>query len=100
MEPGAPDPLIGKKLAERYVVRRLIGAGAMGAVYEAEQVPIGRKVAVKVLLGGGEDDPAIVKRFFRENGRIRLQPENESLEPLYPTHVQVLGKVIGVFRRV
>jgi repressor LexA len=51
----------------------------------------------------GEDeaaDEATVKRFFRENGRIRLQPENETLEPLYPTHVQILGKVIGVFRRV
>ena len=48
---------------------------------------------------GGETE-ATVKRFFRENGRIRLQPENESLEPLFPTHVQILGKVIGVFRRV
>ena len=66
METGPTDPLVGKKLADRYVVRRLIGTGAMGAVYEAEQVPIGRKVAVKVLLSGGEDDPAIVKRFFRE----------------------------------
>jgi repressor LexA len=40
-----------------------------------------------------------VKRFFRENGGIRLQPENAALEPLYPRHVQILGKVIGVFRR-
>ena len=41
---------------------------------------------------------ATVKRFFRENGRIRLQPENSAMEPLYPEHVQILGKVIGVFR--
>jgi repressor LexA len=41
-----------------------------------------------------------VKRFFREDGRIRLQPENETLEPIYADHVQVLGKVIGVFRQV
>ena len=38
--------------------------------------------------------------FFREDGRIRLQPENETLEPIYANHVQVLGKVIGVFRQV
>ena len=43
-------------------------------------------------------DEATVKRFFRENGRIRLQPENASLEPIYAAHVQVLGKVVGVFR--
>jgi repressor LexA len=44
------------------------------------------------------DDEATVKRFFRENGRVRLQPENSALEPLFPDHVQILGKVIGVFR--
>ena len=51
----------------------------------------------------GEDEAteeATVKRFFRESGRIRLQPENRALEPLYPAHVQILGKVVGVFRRV
>jgi repressor LexA len=41
-----------------------------------------------------------VKRFFREEGRIRLQPENSALEPLFPAHVQVLGRVTGVFRTV
>jgi repressor LexA len=51
----------------------------------------------------GEDDiadEATVKRFFRESGRIRLQPENDALEPIYAPHVQILGKVVGVFRRV
>ena len=43
-------------------------------------------------------DEATVKRFFRESGRIRLQPENDALEPLFPRNVQILGKVIGVFR--
>jgi repressor LexA len=49
----------------------------------------------------GEDETveeATVKRFFRENGRVRLQPENSALEPIYAAHVQVLGKVTGVFR--
>jgi len=50
----------------------------------------------------GEDeaaDEATVKTFHRESGgRIRLQPENSALEPLYPEHVQILGKVTGVFR--
>ena len=49
----------------------------------------------------GEDESvedATVKRFFREDGRVRLQPENSELEPIYAAHVQVIGKVIGVFR--
>ncbi len=49
----------------------------------------------------GEDesaDEATVKRFFRENGRVRLQPENAALEPIYAEHVEILGKVVGVFR--
>jgi repressor LexA len=41
-----------------------------------------------------------VKRFFREDGRVRLQPENDAFEPIYAHHVQILGKVIGVFRHV
>ena len=35
---------------------------------------------------------------IREDGRVRLQPENSELEPIYAAHVQVIGKVIGVFR--
>jgi repressor LexA len=39
-----------------------------------------------------------VKTFYRENGRVRLQPENDALEPIYAPHVQILGIVTGVFR--
>jgi repressor LexA len=49
----------------------------------------------------GEDESAgeaTVKRFFREGGRVRLQPENDALEPIYADFVQILGKVTGVFR--
>jgi len=55
---------------------------------------------VVALVGEDESaDEATVKTFRREaGGRIRLQPENSALEPLYPEHVQILGKVTGVFR--
>jgi repressor LexA len=55
---------------------------------------------VVALVGDDETaDEATVKTFHREkDGRIRLQPENRSLAPLYPKHVEVLGKVTGVFR--
>ena len=46
----------------------------------------------------GED--ATVKRFFRESDHIRLQPENETMEPIRSAEVKVLGRVIGVVRKV
>ena len=55
---------------------------------------------IVVALAGEDEalDEATVKRFFREDGRIRLQPENSELEPIYAAHVQVIGKVTGVLR--
>jgi len=46
------------------------------------------------------DEEATVKRFFREPHRIRLQPENATMEPIYSADVTVLGKVVALFRRV
>ena len=54
---------------------------------------------VVALVGEDENaDEATVKTFYREAGRIRLQPENRALSPIYADHVEVLGKVVGVFR--
>lgn len=44
------------------------------------------------------DDSATVKRFFKENGHYRLQPENSEMDPIIVDDVQILGKVIGLFR--
>ena len=44
------------------------------------------------------EDEATVKRFFVENGYVRLQPENDSYEPIYTRNIDILGKVIGVLR--
>ncbi|WP_143322476.1 transcriptional repressor LexA [Clostridium sp. HBUAS56010] len=45
------------------------------------------------------DDIITIKRFFKEDGHYRLQPENDSMEPIIVDHVKVLGKVIGLFRK-
>ena len=57
---------------------------------------------IVVALAGDDEsaDEATVKTFYREAGRIRLQPENDALEPIYSQHVQILGRVTGVFRRL
>lgn len=41
---------------------------------------------------------ATVKRFYKENGHFRLQPENPAMAPIYTPSVDVLGKVVSVFR--
>jgi len=46
------------------------------------------------------DDEATVKTFYREADRVRLQPENSSMEPIYARDVTILGKVVALFRRL
>ena len=46
------------------------------------------------------EDEATIKRFFKEKDHIRLQPENESMSPILTKNVTVLGKVIGLYRRI
>ncbi|MDB4984897.1 MAG: Serine/threonine protein kinase PrkC, regulator of stationary phase [Myxococcaceae bacterium] len=63
-----PDPLIGRVINERYRVVGTIARGGMGKVYRAEQQPLGRLVALKVLSPNytGDNDPEFHKRFFLE----------------------------------
>jgi repressor LexA len=47
-----------------------------------------------------EDNGVTLKRFFREKDRIRLQPANAEMEPIYANEVQIQGKVVGVIRKL
>jgi repressor LexA len=47
-----------------------------------------------------EDNGVTLKRFYREKDRIRLQPANAEMEPIYASEIQVQGKVVGVIRRL
>jgi repressor LexA len=79
----------------------MINAGILdGDIVVVQRAQDARNGEIVVALAGDDEsaDEATVKRFFRESGRIRLQPENDALEPIYPAHVQILGRVTGVFR--
>jgi repressor LexA len=102
---AVPEPLSrgGDEFLLRVKGDSMIDAG----ILEGDYVVVRRQQAaqdgdVVVALAGDDEatEEATVKRFFREDGRVRLQPENQALDPLYPDHVQILGKVIGVFRRL
>jgi repressor LexA len=79
----------------------MIDAGILsGDIVAVRKTETAKNGDIVVALAGDDEsaDEATVKRYFREDGRIRLQPENEALEPIYANHVQILGKVVGVFR--
>ena len=120
-EIAAGGPLLAEQNVEDYLeVPELLAAGGadfllrvkgesmiQAGILDGDYVVVrkqedARNGDVVVALAGDDDaaDEATVKRFFREDGRVRLQPENDALEPIYAAHVQILGKVIGVFRQV
>ena len=86
-----------------YFVLRVSGDSMKGAgILDRDYVIIRRQEAVEngeiaaVLL----EDEATVKRFFKEGDLIRLQPENSLYKPILVRQVQVLGKVVGLFRKM
>jgi len=77
----------------------MINAGILdGDLVVVRKQTDARNGEIVVALVGEED--ATVKRFFREGGRVRLQPENDALEPMFPDDVQILGAVKAVLRRL
>jgi repressor LexA len=81
----------------------MIDAGILdGDLVIVQRTQDARNGDIVVALAGEDDtaDEATVKTFYREQGRIRLQPENSSMQPIYARHVQILGRVVGVFREL
>jgi repressor LexA len=81
----------------------MIEAGILdGDLVIVQRAQDARNGEIVVALAGDDEsaDEATVKTFYREKGRVRLQPENSSLEPIYAAHVQILGRVVGVFREL
>ena len=100
---AVPEPLArgGEEFLLRVKGDSMINAGILeGDLVVVRRQQDARNGDIVVALAGADEtaDEATVKRFFRENGRIRLQPENDALEPIYTDYVDVLGKVTGVFR--
>ena len=118
-EIAAGSPLLAEQNIEDYLVmpkqtkgdfllrvrgESMIGAGILdGDLVIVQRGPDARNGEIVVALAGDDEsaDEATVKTFYLDDGwRIRLQPENPALEPLYPAHVEILGRVVGVFREL
>jgi serine/threonine protein kinase len=79
---GKKDPYVGNVIRGRYQVLSKLGEGGMGTVYLAEQVSVGRKVAIKFLLGNYASDDAFISRFRRE-ARLAASLNHRNIVILY-----------------
>jgi repressor LexA len=113
---AAGQPVLAEENIEEYVPVPQIAGGEQGefvlrvrgdsmkdaGIFEGDYVV----VRPQDIASNGEivvamlDGEATVKRFFKEKDRLRLQPENDALDPIYTREVQLLGRVVGVCRRV
>jgi repressor LexA len=99
---AVPEPL-GRRadFLLRVKGESMINAGILdGDILVVQRSQDARNGEIVVALVGDDEfaDEATVKTFYREGNRVRLQPENDSLEPIYADFVQILGTVTGVFR--
>jgi len=117
-EIAAGGPLLAEQSIEEYVPmpastkgdfllrvkgESMLDAGILdGDLVIVQRAQDARNGEIVVALAGDDEsaDEATVKTFYRESGRVRLQPENASMEPIYAEHVQILGRVVGVFREL
>ena len=115
---AAGGPLLAEQNVEEYVPlpaatkgdfllrvkgESMIEAGILdGDLVIVQRTQDARNGEIVVALAGDDEsaDEATVKTFYREQNRVRLQPENSSMEPIYARHVQILGRVVGVFREL
>jgi repressor LexA len=101
-ELAVPEPL-GRRadFLLRVKGESMINAGILdGDILCVQRAQDARNGEIVVALVGDDEfaDAATVKTFYREGDRVRLQPENDALEPIFADFVQILGVVTGVFR--
>ena len=80
----------------------LIDDGDLVIVSPSDTAENGEMVVALLTSSASEHGEATLKRYYRERGRVRLQPSNAAMKPIYvrPEEVQVQGKVIALIRRV
>lgn len=71
-------------------------------IYDGDMVVIRRQDTANngEIVAALIDDSATIKRFYKENGRFRLQPENSTMEPMFFDEVSIIGKVVGLIRNM
>jgi len=114
---AAGEPLLADENIEEYVQIPQLAGGDEGeyvltvtgdsminaGIHDGDHVVVRTQDTAKdgeIVVALVGDSEATVKRFFKEDDHVRLQPENDALEPIRSTEVILLGRVVGVLRRV
>ncbi len=72
-------------------------------IYDGDILIVEKKATAtngETVVAMNENNEATVKTFYKENGHFRLQPENDTMEPIILDKVTILGKVVGLYRKL
>ena len=72
-------------------------------IYDGDVIIVEKQSTAKngdTVVAMTDDNEVTVKTFYKENGYFRLQPENSTMDPIIVPNCEILGKVIGVFRKM
>jgi len=90
--------------AENVFMLEIVGESMIEAgIFDGDYVIVKQQQTANngdIIVAMTEDNEATVKRFFKEQDYIRLQPENSNMSPILLRNVSILGKVIGVYRNI
>ncbi len=96
-----PTNLLGKK--KDVFTLRVSGESMINVgIYDGDIIIVERQNVAKngdTIVAMTEDNEVTVKTFYKEKGHIRLQPENDTMEPIILDKVTILGKVVGLYRK-
>ncbi len=87
------NPLFALKVRGESMINAAILDGDIVVIEQGSYAENGDIVCALV-----DNEAATIKTFYKENGRFRLQPENDTMDPIIVDEVQILGKVVGVIR--
>ncbi|HLQ74068.1 MAG TPA: transcriptional repressor LexA [Bacillota bacterium] len=104
IEEYVPLPISTATANENIFILEIVGDSMIEAgILDGDMVIVKQQNVAnngEIIVAMTEEDEATVKRFFKEENRIRLQPENSTLDPMYYDNISILGKVIGLYRHV
>lgn len=96
-----PVELVGNK--KEVFTLRVSGESMINVgIYDGDILIVERQQSAnngETVVAMNKDNEATVKTFYKENGRFRLQPENDTMEPIILDEVTILGKVVGLYRK-
>ena len=96
-----PVELVGNK--KEVFTLRVSGESMINVgIYDGDILIVERQQSAnngETVVAMNKDDEATVKTFYKENGHFRLQPENDTMEPIILDEVTILGKVVGLYRK-